>query len=103
METRVINAKGDQFNNIRYKYTHPECNKSIMYSNNNGYQSYEVPFNVDTDDIDWEIMAKSMDEDDDQGKKLDDNIQKCGMFLNAVYHALMDNKIEESYEEKYVF
>ena len=84
-----INKKGNKNNNFRY--IHPESNKCIMYSNSITYESYEVPFNVDTDDIDWQIMAKSMDGDDDEEKKLDDNIPKCGMFLNAVYHAFMDN------------
>ena len=77
-----LGSKGND-DNFKMRWCHPESNKCIMYSNSVKYQSYEVPYNVEIDDIDWEIMTEDM--------KLEENHPTCGMFLNAVYHAFKDN------------
>jgi len=75
----TISGKGDN-------YINPEANKYILHSNNNYYESYEVPYNPTTDDIAWDKMKTNEDL-----KKINNNTPKCGIFLNAVYHCFSEN------------
>lgn len=69
---------------IARQWTHPETNRCIMHSNCNTYSSYEVPFDEKTNDIAWNRLQKDTFMDNDGG-------DKCGIFMNAVFHAFHNN------------
>ena len=58
------------------KFLPQEQSKSILYSNSNGYRSYEAPYDPILDDITMETTGLY-----------------CGIFLNAVYLVYRDNVI----------
>ena len=85
---------GGGFHRGNDKLIHPESNRGILFSNPDSYRSYEIPYDILTDDIAWNRLTK-------ENYNNNKNYPQCGILINSIYHIYKDNAIKYKYNINY--